>query len=40
MIYANFVIVSIKLKCLLNAYFNQQIEDMKYDVIDSKGNME
>jgi hypothetical protein len=40
MIYANFIIVSIKLKCLLNAYFNQQVEDMKDDVVDSKGSRE
>ena len=36
MIYINFVIANIISKCQLNAYLNQQVENMKNDVVDSE----
>ncbi len=36
MIYINLVITGIKSKCQLNAYFKQQVEKVKNDVVDSK----
>ena len=36
MIYINLVITGIKSKCQLNAYFKQQVENVKNDVVDSK----